>query len=280
MYLTANSGCDSGGTWEPYAVTKVWTLSGSGTQTVYAKFRNSLGETTSCVSDSITVNASSTNMDYLTKQFQVWKKTDGTRILSASGLWGSSWQKKLNSNGKGYHSDDFLAIQSNLEQLDNRANPTNTYLDDSNKFLTNRWVYYSRRATLVSLKTGNSTLTEGVDWIDRWDSLNSTNGLDGAWYEGNITTCSHLGMRLPTAYETRMPRPSDPKIPLTDGNPTFAGDNGIPSGTSVTWTATADTSAVEYNSYWCFYKDADNGNAETQLSIPSGAFYDVRCVLP
>jgi hypothetical protein len=280
MYLTANSGCDSGGTWEPYAVTKVWTLSGSGTQTVYAKFRNSLGETTSCVSDSITVNASSTNMDYLTKQFQVWKETDGTRILSASGLWGSSWQKKLNSNGKGYHSDDFLATQSNLEQLDNRANPTNTYLDDSNKFLTNRWVYYSRRATFVSLKTGNSTLTEGVDWIDRWDSLNSTNGLDGAWYEGNITTCSQLGMRLPTAYETRMPRPSDSKIPLTDGNPTFAGDNGIPSGTSVTWTATADTSAVEYNSYWCFYKDADNGNAETQLSIPSGAFYDVRCVLP
>ncbi len=57
MYVSNTSGCASGGSWESVTSTKSWTLGQSNaTATVYAKFRDALGNTTSCVSDTIVVD--------------------------------------------------------------------------------------------------------------------------------------------------------------------------------------------------------------------------------
>lgn len=54
MYITNNSDCASGGTWEPYSTTKGWTLSGPlGPKSVYVKYRDTSNNESSCVSDSI-----------------------------------------------------------------------------------------------------------------------------------------------------------------------------------------------------------------------------------
>ena len=56
MYITNTAGCTSGGTWEIYATSKAaWILGQSnGTATVYVKFRDSLGNESSCISDTMT----------------------------------------------------------------------------------------------------------------------------------------------------------------------------------------------------------------------------------
>ena len=54
MYITNTAGCASGGAWQAYATSKAWTLGQSnGTATVYAKFKDRIGNETSCVSDTI-----------------------------------------------------------------------------------------------------------------------------------------------------------------------------------------------------------------------------------
>jgi alpha-tubulin suppressor-like RCC1 family protein len=54
MYITNSPGCSSGSTWETYSVTKTWTLGQTnGTGSVYAKFRDQLGNESSCTSASI-----------------------------------------------------------------------------------------------------------------------------------------------------------------------------------------------------------------------------------
>ncbi|MBF0442607.1 MAG: carboxypeptidase regulatory-like domain-containing protein [Oligoflexales bacterium] len=56
MYITNTSGCSSEGSWETYATSKSWRLSPSaGTGTVYAKFKDDLGNESSCISASATV---------------------------------------------------------------------------------------------------------------------------------------------------------------------------------------------------------------------------------
>lgn len=54
MYITNDGTCAAGGSWEPYAYSKAWTLTaGNGTKTVGVKFRDWVGHETSCESDTI-----------------------------------------------------------------------------------------------------------------------------------------------------------------------------------------------------------------------------------
>ena len=54
MYITNTAGCTGGGQWENYSTTKGWTLGQTNsTATVYVKYRDDIGNETSCVSDSI-----------------------------------------------------------------------------------------------------------------------------------------------------------------------------------------------------------------------------------
>lgn len=54
MYITADSGCTTGGSWETIAASKPWTLTNlNASNTVYYKFRDLAGNETSCLSDSI-----------------------------------------------------------------------------------------------------------------------------------------------------------------------------------------------------------------------------------
>lgn len=54
MYITDTAGCESGGHWETFSTTKSWTLSQTNTTvSVYAKFRDVLENTSSCINDSI-----------------------------------------------------------------------------------------------------------------------------------------------------------------------------------------------------------------------------------
>lgn len=55
MYITNTLGCGSGGTWESFAGSRSWTLAQTGgTATVYVKYRDAAGNSSSCVSDTIT----------------------------------------------------------------------------------------------------------------------------------------------------------------------------------------------------------------------------------
>lgn len=56
MYVTDNSSCSAGGTWEAFSTTKAWILAGGATgtiQNVYVKFRDIANNETACLSDSI-----------------------------------------------------------------------------------------------------------------------------------------------------------------------------------------------------------------------------------
>ncbi|MBF0443339.1 MAG: hypothetical protein HQK54_15640, partial [Oligoflexales bacterium] len=55
MYITNTAGCASGGTWEDFKSPRDWTLpeASNGTSTVYAKFKDSYGGESPCISDSI-----------------------------------------------------------------------------------------------------------------------------------------------------------------------------------------------------------------------------------
>jgi alpha-tubulin suppressor-like RCC1 family protein len=53
MYVSSTSDCSSGGTWETYATSKAWTLPGPGINLVSVKFRDSIGNVSTCISDTI-----------------------------------------------------------------------------------------------------------------------------------------------------------------------------------------------------------------------------------
>ncbi|RYZ53383.1 MAG: hypothetical protein EOP07_17920, partial [Proteobacteria bacterium] len=58
MYITNTSGCSADGTWETFATTKSWVLGQTNaTATVYVRYRDAAGNTTSCISDTITHSA-------------------------------------------------------------------------------------------------------------------------------------------------------------------------------------------------------------------------------
>lgn len=55
QYVTNTSGCTNGGTWEAFSASKSWTLGQTnGTATVYVKYRDSVNNESSCISDTIT----------------------------------------------------------------------------------------------------------------------------------------------------------------------------------------------------------------------------------
>jgi hypothetical protein len=57
----SNDSAFTGAAWETYTTSKTWTLtSGSGTKTVYAKFRDAAGNASAAVSDTITSTAATT----------------------------------------------------------------------------------------------------------------------------------------------------------------------------------------------------------------------------
>lgn len=207
--------------------------------------------------------------------------------MNSTGLWSLGWQKKLTTNGKNFSSDNFL-YSTDSSKLEGRACPTNAtlpnvFLSDTNKFATGRCLYYDK---------GSNSQQLSLD-ISSWNLSNTGNGTQPAWYEGNNTRCGNRGMRLPTAFETRIDPDTDGKgwngYPLTqDGIPLLAKQDGVPAlpansfgawnrtNGEATQTATASTSQV---TAFIVVKptnvSAGGGGADDTTD-----FYYVRCVLP
>jgi uncharacterized delta-60 repeat protein len=53
MYITTQTGCAAGGSWEPYATTKTWALTPNATNNVYVKYRDAALNESSCAGASI-----------------------------------------------------------------------------------------------------------------------------------------------------------------------------------------------------------------------------------
>ncbi|MBO9667036.1 MAG: hypothetical protein J7501_09505 [Bdellovibrio sp.] len=67
MYITNNALCLTGGTWESYATTQLWTLTTANSlNTVYFKTRDTAGNESNCVSDTITHDGSVPNLTWST----------------------------------------------------------------------------------------------------------------------------------------------------------------------------------------------------------------------
>ncbi|NBX83417.1 fibronectin type III domain-containing protein [bacterium] len=139
---------------------------------------------------------------------------------------------------------------------------------------TSRCLYFDNGNTAQRLDAAGTSGIEAEDWLQDWNRTATGRGVLSSYYEGNIKTCADKGMRLPTAYETRMTKPIFLPTGDTGVNPTWAGSSdGVPSiGTSSTRTATPVTFyTFNYGnwsdvtpSYYNYYYD----------------LYSVRCVLP
>lgn len=296
MYLSNTTDCSPGaGSWEPYALSKKWYLAGpqGSLQYVSVKFRDSNSET-SCASDSIYWALTNPDLNTDDSQFRVWIEKNGQKILKASGLWADGWQYKLNPSGKGHNTgsgNEYLGDLTNLSNLGNRTNPPNVFLDDSNKFLTGRWIYYTQifppgsGPNGIKLSDGklSSPAGEGIDWLKSWNEANTTNGASAAWYEGNINTCSNIGMRLPTLYEARISSPqtlNQSKLPLSDGTALFSSTVGLPATLYPMWTSTSDPSNLDTkDKFWyTIYNEDKTYSADPAPS--ESPLFKVRCVLP
>jgi hypothetical protein len=87
MYVTNTSGCGSGGAWESYATTKAWTLGQTNAlATVYVKFRNMVGNESSCISDTITHDTiAPTTTSIAINSSEYTNSTSVTLTLAATG---------------------------------------------------------------------------------------------------------------------------------------------------------------------------------------------------
>jgi len=242
-------------------------------------------------------NENSTNptiLEYVTASgsFKIWREKNIAsgqsvkRVLHASGLWSNGWQYKLNASGKGFSATLFDGT-NDISHLSNRACPSNSTLpsvfinDDSaaNKFSTGYCLYYDAGTGSQLALNASSSGTIGEDYLPAWTDSSSALGSSGAWYEGNVATCKTKGMRLPTAFETRMNQPANTYLPTGDGDPTsssspkpiFAGGNGVPNTTGYTWTATANSTT---NNRYYSWSGTTSGQRDYNLSNY------VRCVLP
>jgi uncharacterized repeat protein (TIGR02543 family) len=231
----------------------------SGTNAAQLK---SLGSTTTPTGKSITWNST----------YSVWLESGaGTRVLAADGT--DNWQPQLNANGR-----SFSASLLNKANVAGRACPSKVYVDDSNKLVANRCLYYDAGNAAQTLDGGTGTTdqsTPGSFRLKRWTDSTTGNGTDSSWYEGNIQTCASKGMRLPTLYETTAAAPSTTYRPTDFA--VAAGDwststTGVPSatGASYTWTSSAYTYAS--NGFW--------GWAGTGATSGYAVSYAVRCVVP
>ena len=199
-----------------------------------------------------------------TRTVKVWREASGNRILRANGL--DQWAKALNSTGKGLSATDFT--DSNLESastvIAGRVCPTNMYIDDTNKFTTGNCIYHSPEYS-----------TTTPTWVAKW-------------YAGNFSACSSKGMRAPTLYETNtnsynssvVPNNSNTNSSYRDGNPVFAGTNGVPATNgSGNYTATGCTENSPdwgLGSFMVWYPDRSS-SSEFPFLFPGGT---VICVLP
>ncbi|NBV49841.1 hypothetical protein EBR78_01330 [bacterium] len=301
MYITHTAGCGSGGQWEPYALRKKWSLTtGEGTKTVYVKYRDSSGVSTSCVNDVITLVSTSPTTTVGALQLGLWVETLGDKMLKASGLWADGWQYKLNHNGKGHNQtagNEYLATQNNFLHLEGRTNPVNVFLDDSSKFTTGKWVFYSQgypttATTTIALnrEEAASPAGESVDWLKLWNSGYTTNDFQSvpsekaAWYEGNIKLCSEWGTRLPTLFETQIANPSgltNSQLPLADGTAEFSPlGRGVPNTSLPMWTATSNPEDTEFGEFWWVMFDSTVNDYFGNPAKYNSPVFKVRCVLP
>jgi hypothetical protein len=87
MYITNTATCSGGGSWESYATTKAWTLGQSNTlATVYVKFRNMVGNESSCISDTITHDTiAPTSTSIAINSSEYTNSTSVTLTLAATG---------------------------------------------------------------------------------------------------------------------------------------------------------------------------------------------------
>ena len=206
--------------------------------------------------------------------FKIWVEKEGNRILNATGLVSNGWQKKLNPKGDGFIEEDF--VTKNL--IEGRVCPPNVFLNYDKMLATNRCLYYdpgTSEEQLDKFETSSGTV-EGVDWLTYWDRKNTGRDINSSYYEGNIKICGDKGMRLPTAYETKMNEPATTNLPNGDNlgeGPIWAGlTNGVPSATkSYTWTSSAWRGSTNNFFIW------SNGSSTSQVSY---GVVKIRCVLP
>jgi hypothetical protein len=203
--------------------------------------------------------------------FKVWKERGGSRILPANGLVASgNWQKQLTRAGTAFSATDFILSSTNIA---GRVCPTHVFLSHSEMTATGRCLYYDAGIGPQRLDAAGTSSTEASDWLQDWNQGATGRGISSSYYEGNIKTCADKGMRLPTMYETRMPRPGG-QLPTGDGiTPTWAGStNGVP-GFSDFWIWTASVQTNSPSAYWIALEDIYAVNEYWRTHY-------VRCVLP
>ena len=222
-----------------------------------------------------------------TDGFKIWKEKNGTRILNATGIVATGWQKQLTRAGTSFSGD--LVSSDIISQIAGRVCPPNVFLNHSDMTATGRCLYYDAGNLQQSLDRDHSTAggTEGVDWLRQVDQAATGAGYLKSYFEGNIKTCSDKGMRLPVLYETTtsfIPNTALYFLPASDGIPlpSWAGADGVPSvGLGPTWTASANGDSVPYY-YWVWGASSDYYDSHrTNYTIGYYANSNyVRCVLP
>ncbi|MCX6102257.1 MAG: hypothetical protein NT000_03215 [Proteobacteria bacterium] len=205
--------------------------------------------------------------------FKIWRKTNSTEILKASGLYASSgdWQKKLGRPGRSLSGTDF---NSSSTTLAGRVCPTHVFYENSFT-ATSKCLYYdSGNSQQVLGLSEDNVGNQAEDWLVSFADASTGNSTFASWYEGNITTCADKGMRLPTAYETTLSSVSFDSP--GDASPTFAGYAGVPSFTGNTWTASADTGdGPSFTNIFYFWSSTTNSSGS---SLNTSNY--VRCVVP
>jgi hypothetical protein len=119
MYITNDSSCTSGGSYEPYATSKVWTLAQTNsTATVYVKFKDLYGNVSACVSDSIIQdgslfhqlgssyyeNCNSVIIDNQSNIICAGKKDNSGYIIKLGQDGSNIWEKSFGSIQAEFHS--------------------------------------------------------------------------------------------------------------------------------------------------------------------------------
>ena len=195
--------------------------------------------------------------------FRVWQDVNSNKIINASGIWSSAntWQKKLSPDGKSKTATDFTAIN----QLAGRVCPPNVYVNDSDKFVRNRCLYYQK-------DNGQKQPFLGL-----WCAAGER------WFKGNVKSCSDHGMRIPTLYETNATGTSPAGRPYPTSNsgdqmPEFAGAKGMPTPRGA-WTATTYWDARGCLNNYFTVSTFQNGVTE-QSNFTIHMEYPLLCVLP
>lgn len=170
---------------------------------------------------------------YITNSFgtSVWKEKNGERLLAANGS--DNWSMQLNPDGKGESVTPMIAWQ----QITGHVCPPHIYVDDSNKAVAGKCLYYVDMGSHMLSEAGTSQTLPNMG-LGSWSTE--------AWYAGNIKACGEKGMRLPTIFETATTQTSSGYFPAADGTPTFAVTNGVPSPGGMMLTATTSNMGSNY----------------------------------